>query len=153
MTVFERCVRFNGIVAYCVLALYVLRTTLTPPEYCVPKGGVSPSYMHNIIYLKRFFKTGTGVRQIDRYAHKEHKAKSIRFTLTLREYPSNCTIVETHRLLLKEISEFTGNRRVVTIENWLRLVPVFLYTDNKVTGAGNFLGKFPFILPILFHGI
>jgi len=25
-TVFERCVRFNGIVAYCVLALCVLRT-------------------------------------------------------------------------------------------------------------------------------
>ena len=48
MTVFERCVRFNGIVAYCVLALCVLRTALNPPEYCVPKGGVSPSHLKKI---------------------------------------------------------------------------------------------------------
>jgi len=44
MTVLGRCVRFNGIVAYCVLALCVLRTALKTPEYCVPKRGVSPPF-------------------------------------------------------------------------------------------------------------
>jgi len=33
------CVRYNRIFAYCVPTLCVLRTALTPPEYCVPKGG------------------------------------------------------------------------------------------------------------------
>ena len=55
--------------------------------------------------------------------------------------------------LLKEISEFAGNRRVVTIVNWYRPVLVFLDADNKVTGVGNLLGKYPFSLPILFHEI
>jgi len=37
------CVRYNRIFAYCVPTLCVLRTVLTPPEYCVPIEGVSPS--------------------------------------------------------------------------------------------------------------